>query len=374
MTVDAFEGADYIDDENSPFEEADPIAELRSQSGQIEETGTYRRMPDPLTGKMKRFSRASNFSYSDETVLNMWKMAMAVMGVAKNRSLYALANSEPVPEQAMEFRNKGWWMPWYDIAVQGMDWADAHNGARLGTAVHRWSEQVELGTLELKSVPREWRKHVTALLRIRAANHLVIVPHLRERLIVNRGLHNGLCGKFDAICLDKYGRLVLDDTKTGKNVPDFGLGEIAIQLSIYVNAEYLHEPDNAHNEYGYIPMPECRTDMATVTWIPIDRPEDAEIIPVDIADGWEAAKHTAALKEHQNKSRRKMGNGLRLPISSLYSDPEMEDHDAKRYLIENATSIEELTSIVTDLFSSGFLTSGLEAMAIMKNRQIKAES
>jgi hypothetical protein len=372
MTSDPFEGAEYVDDEDSPFEAAgqvDPVTSL------VVESGGTRRMPHPLTGKPKRFTRMSKFAgrHADEYVLTEWKLAFAVMGTAKNRGLYAEANSLPIPTEDMEFRPKGWWRPWAEIAHQAMDFADASYGARLGTAVHRWSEQVELDTLQLKSVPPEWRKHVEALIRLRAQHGMVLIPEMRERLIVNLGLHNGLSGKWDALVLGPDGRIILDDTKTGKNVPDFGLGEIGVQLSGYSRAEYLWEPDNSEATHGYVPTPEIRTDVATLTWLPINRPEDSELVPVDLEEGWLEAERIVKSIQYQNRSRRK-NNGLRLPIESLYSAPEIENIFDGARAIHGATSVAELHVVVTQMFSDGKLTEGLSLMAETRAQQIEEES
>jgi hypothetical protein len=370
MTVDPFESAPAVPvDDDDPFEAAGGIGgpEL------IEEHSGYRYMPDPLTGRRKRFTRASGFAMSDEFVLNEWKLAFVAMGVAKDRGLYAEANSMPLPTESMEFRPKGWWRPWAKIAHEAMDFMGAKTGARLGSAVHRWSEQYELGTLELKSVPPEWRKHVEALVRLRAREKMTLIPSLRERLILNRGLHNGVCGRFDAITVDAFGRLVIDDTKTGKNVPAFGLEEISIQLSIYANAEWMWEPESADTTHGYAELPDIDKTYATVTWLPIDRPEDSELIPVDIAAGWEAAQHVAALVQHRNRSRRKHDN-LRLSMEQLYSVPELDNTFTGVRLIREAATVDQLRGIVTNLFSQGLLTAGVSLMAQAKEAEINAEA
>ena len=94
----------------------------------------------------------------------------------------------------------------------------------------------------------------------------------------------------------------MDDTKTGKNAPA-GLDEIAIQLAIYANSPWMW--DMARQMWVQTP-PNIRKDIATVTWIPINNPEASEVIKVDIAAGWQAAKATAWVREYQRRANREI--------------------------------------------------------------------
>lgn len=284
---------------------------IRAES-EIKEEGGSRWMPHPETGAKKKFVRATQFAgtLSDEYVLNEWKMAMVALGIGRNRGLYARSNAEPLPTEPMEHREKGWWVPWSDIAHEAIDSAQAKSGAHLGTAVHSWVEQIEAGERGILSVPKEWREHIRAHLRIHEEQGIKYVPEWREGLIVNLAIGSGVCGRFDALRMDTLGRLIVDDTKTGKNAPE-GIDEIAIQLAIYANAGHMWAPDLPESVNGYVPMPSnIRKDVAMVSWVPIDRPEEAEVIPVDIKWGWEAAQAIAWTLAYRRRSKRVVGSKM----------------------------------------------------------------
>lgn len=308
MTTDPFEDAAPAGEIDDPFEDAG-----EAEPGPVIEEGDgTRKMPDPLDGVRKTFTRASKFGgvIADDYTLVEWKIAMAVLGTAKNRDIYAMANAEPMPTENMEDRPKGWWLPWATYGHEAMDAVRASSGAHLGTAIHSWVDQIEAGTIRMRDIPEEWREHVKAHLRVHKENGMKYIPEMRERLIVNRGLHKGVSGKFDALRGHTSGAFIIDDTKTGKNAP-MGLDEIAVQLAIYANAEYFWTPEAHNSVHGYLPAPvDIHKKIATVTWVPVNNPDRADVIPIDIEAGWEAAQQVAKILEYRNRSKRVAGSKL----------------------------------------------------------------
>jgi len=371
-------GAAEPEDELSPFEELEAAT---AGDPRIQEYNGGRIMPHPLTGKPTKFPRASGFALSDETILVAWKLAVAVLGVAKNRDLYALANSEPLPKEPMSFRPKGWWRPWEAIAHLGMDRAGSMSGAHEGTAFHSYREQVEAGTLAVDDVPPEWQPHIRRFLQMHEASAMSVVPEYVERLVVNLKLHNGVCGRLDNLRRLPDGNLILDDTKTGKQAPA-GLDEMGIQFAIYANAEWWWDPENpAANEHGYVRAPiEIRKDVATVSWVPIDDPESGRIIPIDIEWGWRAAQVCAWLKGYWNRAKRK-NNGLELPLSALWNEDMARlagttSTEAYARRITACTTLEEISIIYLELTNIGRgpfpVNANLERLMYARQTAIKA--
>lgn len=275
----------------------------------VERNGS-RTMPHPETGRPTRFVRASSFGghVSDKYNLMEWNLAMVALGMGRNRGLTAISNATPIPKENMEHREQGWWKPWSEIAHDAIDSAQAKSGAHLGTAVHAWVEQVESGELPLKSIPREFRAHVIAHMRIHEELGIRYVPEYREQLVVNMAVAGGVSGRLDALRLDKLGRLIVDDTKTGRNAP-LGLDEIAIQLAVYANATHMYAPYLPESVNGYVPMPgNIRKDVAMVSWVPINDPDRAQVIPVDIKWGWRAAQIVGVIRAYQNRAKRVQGS------------------------------------------------------------------
>jgi hypothetical protein len=336
------------EDDISPFEEL----EAATADPRISEYDGGRIMPHPLTGKPTKFPRASDFAISDEKILVLWKMANAVMGVAKNRDLYALANSEPMPTGPVALWPKGWWLPWRDIARLALDRVGSSAGAHEGTAFHAYREQIEAGTITIDDVPPEWQPHVRRFQEMHRASAMTFEPEYVEQLVVNLKLHNGVCGRLDNLRRLPDGRLVLDDTKTGKQAPK-GLDEMGIQFAIYANAEWWWAPDHPDaNEHGYLPAPiEIRKDVATVSWVPIDAPENGRIIPIDIGWGWRAAQVCAWLKGYWNRAKR-VNNGLELPLSALWNEDMATRHGLKSDYVERitaCTTLEEISGLALEI-------------------------
>jgi RecB family exonuclease len=306
--------AEIFDEEASPFEQ--PGSTFVNP---IQEFSTYRIVPHPLTGLPVRMARPSTFGghLSETATLDEWKIAMAVLGVAKTEDLYVLANSEPLPEEPIHLRQPGWWMEWARLGHEGMDAARAKHGAHLGSAIHAWTEQIELGLITMDDVPVKFRPHVAHFLRVHAESKLELNPDYVETLICETTIHQtkqtaGLCGRLDRLRDHPSGWLIVDDTKTGRQAPK-GLDEIAIQLAVYANAEYHWDP------VGQVwkPAPEnIHKGVATITHVPIDQPDKAEIIPVDIEWGLKAAHVVAWVLGYRNRAKRKK-DGLRLPVSVL---------------------------------------------------------
>jgi hypothetical protein len=307
----------------APYDE-DPFAELGADETKpplIEEFNSYRKVPHPVTGKRVRMARPSTFGGTlvDGFTLEEWKIAQAVIGVTKYEDLYVMANSHPLPTEPIEQRAPGWWMPFADYGHQGMDAARSMHGAHLGTGFHRWSEQIEAGTLAIDDVPKKFRPHVEHFLRVHAESELGLMPEYMETLVceitvLETRQTKGLCGRLDRLRSHPSGWMFIDDTKTGKQAPK-GLDEIAIQEAVYANAQWHWSGDEVNG--FWIPAPKnINKEIAFVTHVPIHQPEMAEIIPIDIAWGWKAAKVVAWVKEYRNAAKRK-NNGLRLPLSTL---------------------------------------------------------
>lgn len=344
----------------------------------VEERPGQRRMPHPETGKMTWFTRASGWggSIADDSILTEWKIAFATLGTAKNEDLYAKANSLPEPDETIELREKGWWMPWAAIGHEAMDRAGAKVGAHLGTAFHSWREQFEAGKITMKDIPEKWRPHMRAFLRIHKASGIAFEGESVERLVVNLDLHNGVCGRLDNLRRLHTGDLIVDDTKTGKAAP-MGLDEIAVQLAVYAYARHHYLPDHDDQLYGYIDAPEeIRKDVATITWIPINNPDAAEIIPIDIAEGWEAAKSVEWQRKYVNKCKRK-NDGIRYPISYIIMGVRPEEMGPVSIFdvasrIAACTTLEELGNVVLQAATDDRWTPRIEKLAIARKNAIKA--
>ena len=351
----------------------------------ITEGRSSRRMPHPITGKPSLFMRASRYAQTlaDQYMVVEWKLGMVTIGLSKNRGLNAKANALQIPDVPMEFRRRGWFLPWTKIGKEAMDFADANNGRNLGQAIHSWAEAVERGKIKLEDVLPDWQPHIENLLTQHKIWGMKGEAEYLERLIVNlAGLprpdakgnqYCGLCGKFDALRRMRDGSLMVDDTKSGKNAPE-GLDEIALQLAVYANAEWMWSPAIQ----AYVPMPkEVRKDIATITWVPINDPENTQVIPVDIAAGWETAVEVAAKAlEWRARANRKTG-GIRLPTAALSATmaTSLPEHGPDDYedRIMSCTGQDQISHIFMEASGLGVWTRKLDALAKLQRNKIALE-
>lgn len=292
--------------------------------------GGSRTIPHPITGKAHKSPRATHYAggLADEFTLNAWKIAMVALGLGKREDLWALAASEAsTPLGPVELREQGWWRPWEDIAHQAMDAAEASSGAHKGTAIHRWAENLDRGEITMDDIPNRFKPHLENYLRIHEESVLSVNKSYLETLVYTDKLHNGVNGRLDALRDGPGGWLVVDDLKTGRQAP-MGLDEMAIQFAIYANAEWHIDPVTGMAT----PAPKnIRKDVAVVTWVPVDKPENAEIIPVDIRWGWQAAQVLTWVKRYLNRAKRKNA-GLRLSLDVLN---EIEPYRPMLKVLEN---------------------------------------
>lgn len=343
-------------------------------------------MPHPVTGKQAKFMRASRFAQTlaDQYMVTEWKLGMANIGQGRNRGLNALSASLTIPDEPMEFRPRGWWMKWAEIAHKCMDYADSNNGSNLGIALHNWVESLDLGKITVEDVLPDWQPHVEAYLDCHKAWGMKTESQYLERRIVNlAGLprpdaranqYAGLCGRFDALRRMPDGSLMVDDTKTGKNAPE-GLDEIAIQLAVYANAEWVWHPATE----SYDPMPkEVRKDIATITWVPINDPQNTQVIPIDIAAGWHAATELAAKALEWRARAKRKNNGIRLSTGALAatmatSQP-WEGIDTYEDRIAASRSQDQISHIYMEANQLGHWTGKLDALAKMQRNKIKMDN
>lgn len=305
-------------DDSSPFE-----LEGATATSLIQEFTTYRIVPHPITGKMVRMKRPSTYGseIADSEILTEWKLAMGIMGTANDEGLEALAQSEPIPTEPIHLRQAGWWMPWAKIGHMGMDAARSKHGAHLGTAVHTWTERLEKGEIQLSDIPKKWRLHGEHFLRVQEEHELNYHSWYSETLVCETELFNtrmtkGLCGRLDRLRSHPSGWLFVDDTKTGRQAPK-GVDEIAIQEAVYANSPW-HWNETLQK---WVPAPpNINKDIGFITHVPIDHPERAKMIPIDLKWGWAAAQLVAEVLYYRNRAKRKT-NGLRLREDILSTIP-----------------------------------------------------
>jgi len=224
-------------------------------------------IPDPVTGKMVPYTRATTYakSISDTFGLTKWMLRMAGLGLAQRQDLLlGVAAADPGDNKTLD-----------RIMGEAKDHAGAMSGANIGTALHTFTEQVDRG--ETPTVPAPWDADVVAYSAALDAAGITIVPEHIEQIVVLPDIE--VAGTLDRIVRLPDGRLVIADLKTGKDL-SYSMAEISIQLALYANASHIFDPATGE----LTPMPDVDKNVALVFHLPAGQAR-CNILTVNIADG-----------------------------------------------------------------------------------------
>src|SRR5262245_1123897 len=257
-------------------------------------------IPDPDTGKKRTWMRATTFAktLSDMYGLGKWQERMVAKGVSLRSDLYALAAATPVADETKFDK----------ICADAKEAAKATSGANLGTALHAFTEQIDMG--QKIEVPAPWDADIAAYQAALAEAKIRVDRQWIERIVLVP--QYGVAGTLDRIvwALDQ-GRTVAD-VKTGKDL-SYSWCEISIQLALYANAT--HTYDLATGDI--VPMPEVNQDKALVFHLPVGQGR-CEIHEVDIKAGWEAAYWARIVRDW--RARKNIATSYRISYQPTLDD------------------------------------------------------
>lgn len=240
-------------------------------------------LTDPISGRKRAYTRVSTLKSksSDTFGLDKWKMRTAIMGVAYDQSSRGLLLSRllELADREGEMPDRSWKEAVNKIADDAFDTGGGNDASARGTALHAWTEWLDLGLGALAHVPEMFRPYCEVYLSTLAENRIEVVPELIEKIVVN--LAYDVAGQFDRVYRLLDGSLVLGDLKSGANIT-IGWREIAQQMAGYQTAEYMLDEDTGE----WVPTPDMRTDYAIIVHVPVMEPQPrAEIVTIPLAKG-----------------------------------------------------------------------------------------
>lgn len=224
------------------------------------------------------YGRPSGFGIvlEDRFGLNKWQTRMAVLGVTQRPDLAAQIAA------ASDDRTRD------TLIEQAQEAAGASSGANLGSALHTFTEHVDLG--RDVTVPAPWDADVEAYKAALAAHGIEILPDAIELDIVCDELE--LAGTCDRI-VRWDGRMVMADLKTGKKITDPALG-YSVQLAVYANSlRYTHATGERH-DLG------VDTSVGLIIHLPAGQAR-CDIHAVDLEQAWELALLAREVKRAQKR-------------------------------------------------------------------------
>lgn len=225
--------------------------------------------------------RATTFAklVADTYNLSRWQIRSAAQGFSLRPDLLAGFAALRDPQNAdKNDANK--------LADQAIEAASASAGANMGTALHTFTERVDLGE-PVTIVPDQWRPDVEAYRAALDAGGVVIDPAHVEGVIVLDALQ--VAGTFDRI-VTVDGRRYVADLKTGKDPAAFP-HEICIQLALYAHADVIWDVATEQRQ----PMPDVDRERALVIHLPPGK-ATCDLYWFDIAAGWGMVRHCEAVR------------------------------------------------------------------------------
>lgn len=236
-------------------------------------------------GKPVPYGRFSSHGsvLEEKFALEKWKIRTSAIGLTKREDLFAQLAACPADDSKRLD----------EIMAQALEAGGGSVGANLGTALHEFTQRVDLGEISVADIAEPWRSDVQAYLNTLAEYNLTIVPHLVEVNLVNDDLQ--LAGTADRFYSDNAGHLFCADIKTGKQISKNPLA-YAVQLAAYANSMLYdietgerQSPGKVDLNYGYI------------MHIPANQGR-CDIYEVDLREAMEAARLASTVKSWQKRT------------------------------------------------------------------------
>jgi hypothetical protein len=277
-------------------------------------------MPHPANpGKAFRGTRVTTFVKlaSDHFSLSLWQQRTALVGLTLDdgirEEVLALLEAGVRRGDAPPVTVKKSRDALDKLVDRAKSAAGASLRASLGTALHKWTEEVDAGRRTLDDVPPENLDDIAAYRSRMEAAGITVLPHLIERTTAVPGL--GVVGTFDRVFRMPDGKYRVGDVKTGDL--KYGQDEIAAQMGIYAhgcNGTGIAQWDGEGNpkeweSWSWVPLTDehgqpvtVETDRGVVMHLPQGEGQ-CDLYEVDLTTGWRGAQLCSEVRDwHRVKS------------------------------------------------------------------------
>lgn len=275
--------------------------------------GRYK-LPSPTTGRLTSYTRATTLGYAlaDDAFLTSWKIREKVAAVLAAQGYAANVNDSLSDNQmamAVEYNNL------VRVMANGSkvtdinkiidlihDFSGGADARELGSAVHDWLGELDMGRVLVHQIPEQFQPYVRSYQDALAEAGLVAVPEYTERVVLNDRGKEHIAGRIDRIYRRvASGDLVLGDLKTSKSI-DLGVVSFGVQFAVYGYATKMLALDGASWE----PMPEIDQTQCLVVHLPSDKPEQAEVVPFDLWVAGDAMIQAIEVREQRKEIKKKI--------------------------------------------------------------------
>ena len=235
-------------------------------------------------GKAIAYGRFSSHGsvLEDKFALEKWKIRTSAIGLTKRSDLFAqLAACAPEDTKRLD-----------EIMSQALEAGGGSVGANLGTALHEFTQRVDLGEITVDEISEPWRSDVGAYLSALEAHNLTVIRELIEVNQVNDELL--LAGTADRFYHSTQG-VICADIKTGKQISKNPLA-YAVQLASYANS-MLYDIETGTRKPIADEL-ELRTGY--IIHIPANKGR-CDIYEVDLMEAMAAARLASTVKRWQKR-------------------------------------------------------------------------
>lgn len=242
--------------------------DFATPSPQVNRDGWGRPLIIPVDGgKPTAYTRCTTFvdCLDDKANLSKWMQRKVAQGLSMRPDLLMAISAIDDPDGA----GKG---AYNKVCEQAMEAAKSKAAATTGTALHKFTERLDLGQ-EVGFVPVEHQADLKAYQAATAGLEIVAV----ETFIVLD--EHKVAGTFDRL-VRHNGVLKIADVKTGSI--SWGMGKIAMQLAVYAHGLIYDPADGSRTSLGDVDLTE-----GIVIHLPAGQ-GTCDLVPVDIAKGWAA--------------------------------------------------------------------------------------
>jgi hypothetical protein len=239
-------------------------------------------LPPGGRGRPKPYTRTSKLAKATDDVggLINWSAAQAVKGLIARPDLFEVARMHRDDEDQVK-----------DIARRAKDAAASDQASNLGTVLHHWTEQLDLG---LAVIGEEMPADYEALLEqyVEKTRGLEMIE--TELFVVCDEL--GAAGTLDRLIRLPDGAVVVGDLKTGRHAATFGALSCAIQTAVYAHGER-YDPETGERTPLH---PDLDVSRTLLLHMPLPKAEELPTVSLHMLDGawgWYGAQLSRSVLE-----------------------------------------------------------------------------
>lgn len=334
-----------------------PLAAEREEVTVQKDRHLRYQLPSPTTGRVTTYTRATKLAktISDSSKLEAWKIREKVAAVAKAQAIsidLKTSRSKKVGDkysdselamaavyneyEANNLDAKGYEVNSYIDLMHNL--AGGSDAAELGTAVHDWLAELDMGRVLFHQLPDYIKPYAVSYQDALAKAGLVPVAEYTERVVLNdRGVET-IAGRIDRVYrVVETNEMVLGDVKTSKmSSIDFAKVDWAIQFAVYGYATKMLNLDGL----TWSDMPTLNQDYCVVVHLPSDQPDRAAVVPFDLYAGGEGM--IAAITVRQQRSS--IAKRAMSPVLESPSEATIRYVEA-RQAIQNITTADDAVAI-----------------------------